>query len=299
MHPDAPDLAEVEHRFDRGRPDRIRLCFRFANGTDWNSTTHLLPEFTRYRHSDIAGALRGREFFHACGAIWRRLRAEQPHQRALHELRIQYQRQIELVDDGAQARELGQWFIARQREIEAQLIGATGIAPAMMGVDLGAVRARTATYTYYDGERFNRRHLLEGDWLAPPPRRPSPESEARGLALLKEWLSPAQRAEYEKLQHFEVRGCDTGARYRIRHGTQMNIEQLDRNGRRVCGWCFLPEGGLVAGDVMLAQKIALETNERAALKVANRIAQMSDGPYRPGGIMWMDEAGNFHVPPIP
>lgn len=106
--------------------------------------------------------------------------------------------------------------------------------------------------------------------------RASPESEARGLALLKEWLSPAQRAEYEKLKHFEVRGGDTGTRYRIRHGTQMNIEQLDNDGRRVCGWCFLPEGGLVAGDVMLAQKIALETNEKAALKVANKIAQMSD-----------------------
>jgi hypothetical protein len=29
-------------------------------------------------------------------------------------------------------------------------------------------------------------------------------------------------------------------------------------------------GALVAGDVMLAQKIALETNERAALAIANR-----------------------------
>jgi hypothetical protein len=35
-------------------------------------------------------------------------------------------------------------------------------------------------------------------------------------------------------------------------------------------WCFVPEGNLVAGDVMLAQKIALETNERAALAVAYR-----------------------------
>jgi hypothetical protein len=36
------------------------------------------------------------------------------------------------------------------------------------------------------------------------------------------------------------------------------------------GWCFVPSGHLVAGDVMLAQKIALETNERAALVVANK-----------------------------
>jgi hypothetical protein len=34
----------------------------------------------------------------------------------------------------------------------------------------------------------------------------------------------------------------------------------------------VPEGYLVAGDVMLAQKIALETNELGALKVANNFS---------------------------
>jgi hypothetical protein len=32
----------------------------------------------------------------------------------------------------------------------------------------------------------------------------------------------------------------------------------------------VPTGNLVAGDVVLAQKIALETNETGALAVANR-----------------------------
>jgi hypothetical protein len=36
------------------------------------------------------------------------------------------------------------------------------------------------------------------------------------------------------------------------------------------GWCFVPKGSLVTGDVMLAQKIALETFECRALAVANR-----------------------------
>jgi hypothetical protein len=35
-------------------------------------------------------------------------------------------------------------------------------------------------------------------------------------------------------------------------------------------WCFEPQGGLAPGDVLLAQKIALETMEREALAVANR-----------------------------
>jgi hypothetical protein len=36
------------------------------------------------------------------------------------------------------------------------------------------------------------------------------------------------------------------------------------------GWCFVPKGDLVEGDVMLAQKISLETSERTALAAANR-----------------------------
>jgi hypothetical protein len=50
----------------------------------------------------------------------------------------------------------------------------------------------------------------------------------------------------------------------------MNIHELDSAGRPRVGWCFAPKGYLVAGDVMLAQKIALETDERGALAVANR-----------------------------
>jgi hypothetical protein len=50
----------------------------------------------------------------------------------------------------------------------------------------------------------------------------------------------------------------------------MNIHELDGAGRPHVGWCFAPKGHLVAGDVMLAQKIALETDERGALAIANK-----------------------------
>ena len=96
------------------------------------------------------------------------------------------------------------------------------------------------------------------------------ESEARGLELLKEWLSPEQVAQYDAKSYFEVTGCHSGKRYRISHGTSMNIYELDGAGRPRVGLCFVPEGYLVAGDVMLAQKIALETDERRALMVANK-----------------------------
>jgi hypothetical protein len=50
----------------------------------------------------------------------------------------------------------------------------------------------------------------------------------------------------------------------------LNIHELDGAGLPCVGWCFAPKGYLVAGDVMLAQKIALETDERGALAVANK-----------------------------
>ena len=96
------------------------------------------------------------------------------------------------------------------------------------------------------------------------------QREARGLELLKEWLSPEQSAQYAAKSYFEVTGCHSGKRYRINHGTSMNIHELDGAGRPRVGWCFAPKGYLVAGDVMLAQKIGLETDERGALAVANR-----------------------------
>jgi hypothetical protein len=96
------------------------------------------------------------------------------------------------------------------------------------------------------------------------------EREARGLNLLKEWLSPEQFAQYDANSYFEVTGCQSGKRYRISHGISMNVYELDGAGRPSVGWCFTPKGYLVAGDVMLAQKIALETDERGALAVANK-----------------------------
>jgi hypothetical protein len=103
------------------------------------------------------------------------------------------------------------------------------------------------------------------------------EREARGLKLLKQWLSPEQFAQYEAKSYFEVTGCHSGKRYRICRGTSMNVHELDGAGRPSVGWCFVPEGYLVAGDVMLVQKIALETDERGALAVANKFFVSTTG----------------------
>jgi hypothetical protein len=103
------------------------------------------------------------------------------------------------------------------------------------------------------------------------------DREARGIRLLREWLSAEQLAQFEREGYFDVIGCDSGRRYRIRQGTSMNVHEIDRTGRALVGWCFVPNINLVAGDVMLAQKIALETDERRALAVANTFSPRGGG----------------------
>jgi hypothetical protein len=98
--------------------------------------------------------------------------------------------------------------------------------------------------------------------------------EVRGLRLLRAWLSPAQLIQFDTLGYFDVRGSVTARKYRIHLGVSANIEEIGENDVPKCGWCFVPVGQLVPGDVMLAQKIALETDEYAALAVANQLPAM-------------------------
>jgi hypothetical protein len=93
-----------------------------------------------------------------------------------------------------------------------------------------------------------------------------PDASAR--RLLREWLSAGQRAQFDANGFFEVTGSLTGRRYRIHQGTMSNVLELDEALEPKMGWCFVPERSLAVGDVMLAQKIALETDEAAVLAIA-------------------------------
>ena len=94
--------------------------------------------------------------------------------------------------------------------------------------------------------------------------------EGRSLRLLRQWLSPAQRTQFAEEGYFEVVGGETGKQYRIYAGAATNVCEVDEKGRPKLGLCFLPLGELPIGDVMLAQKIALESCESRALAVARR-----------------------------
>jgi NAD(P)-dependent dehydrogenase (short-subunit alcohol dehydrogenase family) len=87
---------------------------------------------------------------------------------------------------------------------------------------------------------------------------PSEAAQERAYALFKAQLSPQERRQFEQHRYFDVIGGQSGRRYRIRDGTQMNVEALDSSGRWMSSLCFTPRGRLPVGDVLLAQKIALQ-----------------------------------------
>src|SRR5712672_2662738 len=100
------------------------------------------------------------------------------------------------------------------------------------------------------------RALDEGPRLAP-----DLHGQGRGIRLLVSNLSPTQLQQFARYDYFDVIGGDTGTRYRIRNGRTLNVAQLNASGGCVRLLCFEPQGALSVGDVMLAQKVALELFE--------------------------------------
>jgi hypothetical protein len=98
-------------------------------------------------------------------------------------------------------------------------------------------------------------------------RRPLPPDQ-RGVDLLTANLTRKQRQQYVNNGYFDVIGGHSGKRYRIWHCFQQNIEELDAPRSRPRIWCFHPQS-LVLGDVMLAQKTALELFETDAMRIAH------------------------------
>ena len=90
----------------------------------------------------------------------------------------------------------------------------------------------------------------------------------KSLRLLKEWLSEEQLAEFNESETFHVIGGDTGTKYKLHPYMSFGVYQFNQD-NLVCRWCFSPAGVGAIGDIMLAQKIALERYELEALKAAN------------------------------
>ena len=102
--------------------------------------------------------------------------------------------------------------------------------------------------------------------------RPRLNADRLARQLLREVLSPEQRAQYDSKGFFEVTGGQTGMRYRIRTGSQMNVEELDRAEVRGADCASFQRVECQSGNILLAQKLALELMEEETLKVAGPAA---------------------------
>lgn len=145
---------------------------------------------------------------------------------------------------------------------------------------------------------FGRRTLApaESQIFAVLPLHPS-EAEDRARELLRSWLTPEQREEYDRDWFFHVRGGTTGTKYRLRdfgkrnESHWYNVDEYALAATIPASYeikhklCFGPKdhnrafkGGwqLPAGDVLLTQKIALEQDEGNVLETANRTTFLSD-----------------------
>lgn len=103
-----------------------------------------------------------------------------------------------------------------------------------------------------------------GDHPYPAPRRGLRGAEWRAARLLCGRLSPEQRRTWRRWRYFDVQGKECV--YRLHRGTARNIQRLVDG--RAAGWlCAHPQGVPVA-DVLLAQKLAIEADEAAFLRIA-------------------------------
>ena len=105
---------------------------------------------------------------------------------------------------------------------------ALGILAVLLGACLGLCCRRLVQSGVGQREPLPPLPALRGPDREELYRRRS--AHLRAITLLREWLSTTQREQYERTQHFDVLGSASGRRYRIYHGTQFNIEELDVDG---------------------------------------------------------------------
>ena len=95
---------------------------------------------------------------------------------------------------------------------------------------------------------------------------PNQAALAKARALLDRALTPEQRRDLVAKGYFYVKG--KRFTYRIREGHSGNVDALDSRGRVIDRFCAHPLGRVPVYDVMLAQKLWIETDENMFLKKA-------------------------------
>ena len=98
-------------------------------------------------------------------------------------------------------------------------------------------------------------------------RRSHHEAEARSKTLLYELLTGDQLCEMEAVGQFHVEGAD-GYTYLIRKGHGHNVWRIE-GGQRTVEYCIITRGWVPVYDLMLTQKLLLETDPEHFLRTAN------------------------------
>lgn len=94
------------------------------------------------------------------------------------------------------------------------------------------------------------------------------EAEERAKRLLLSCLTPEQRAMFEKHAGFRV-VSNLGNVFELRSERIHNVRRLDAECRPIEEWCVTPNGRIPVHDVLLAQKVMLETDELGLRARAN------------------------------
>lgn len=95
---------------------------------------------------------------------------------------------------------------------------------------------------------------------------PNEAAEAKARVLLERALTQEQRRDLFARGYFYVKG--KRFTYRIREGHSGNVDALDARGCVISRFCAHPLGRVPFYDVMLAQKLWIETDENMFLKKA-------------------------------
>jgi hypothetical protein len=95
---------------------------------------------------------------------------------------------------------------------------------------------------------------------------PNHAAVAKARVLLERALTPEQRRDLFARGYFYVKG--KRFTYRIREGYSGNVDALDSRGSVINRFCAHPLGRVPVYDVMLAQKLWIETDENMFLRKA-------------------------------
>lgn len=104
------------------------------------------------------------------------------------------------------------------------------------------------------------------------PVDPQPtEADKKAEVLLRGILTPQQIADYEQHKRFDV-VSQSGKVYRLNRGVVRNVVLLDASGKSVRGFCIHPRETVPVADVLVAQKLLIEADEKRFLETANSFA---------------------------